>query len=351
MSDTGHDRPLEKRETSPPPSGAMLFARFLALRILQGLPVLALVAVGVFVLLELAEGDAVDAYLAGIGSGDAGFAAQLRERYGLGDSLWTRFLTYITQLLQLDLGYSFAFSRDVSSVILERLPNTLLMMVSAILLSASMGVLLGGLAALRRGGATDVIVSSTALVLNAMPGFWLGLLGIILFAVKLRWLPIGGLSTLDADFGPIRSTLDVAQHLVLPVVTLALTYLALYVRLMRGAMIEAGNSGWVHAARARGVPRRNVVLRHMARPALLPVVTMIGLQSGTLLGGSVVIESVFSIPGLGALAFEAVTQRDLPLLAGILLAGTLLVVTVNIVIDLIYRLLDPRVRLGAEGAG
>lgn len=349
MSDAGHDTHMEVTTAPPPNSGAVLFVRFLALRCLQALPVLALVAVGVFVLLELAEGDAVDAYLAGIGSGDAGFAAQLRERYGLGDSLWTRFATYITQLVQLDLGFSVAFSRDVGSVILERLPNTLLMMVSAIMLSASLGVLLGGLAALHRGKPADIAITSSALILNAMPGFWLGLLGIILFAVKLRWLPIGGLSTLDADYGPIRSTLDVARHLVLPVVTLALTYLALYVRLMRGAMIEASNSGWVHAARARGVPHRNVVLRHMARPALLPVVTMIGLQSGTLLGGSVVIESVFSIPGLGALAFEAVTQRDLPLLAGILLAGTLLVVAVNIAIDLIYRLLDPRVRLGTEG--
>jgi peptide/nickel transport system permease protein len=326
----------------------MLFVRFLIRRILQGLPVLALVAVGVFILLELAEGDAVDAYLAGIGSGDAGFAAQLRERYGLGDSLWTRFATYVMQLVQFDLGYSVAFSRDVVSVILERLPNTLLMMVSAICLSASMGAILGGWAALKRGGPIDIIITSAALVLNAMPGFWLGLLGIILFAVKLRWLPIGGISTLDADYGPIRATLDTAWHLVLPVVTLALTYLALYVRLMRGAMIETGTSGWVQAARARGVPHRNIVLHHMARPALLPIVTMIGLQSGTLLGGSVVIESVFSIPGLGALAFEAVTQRDLPLLAGILLAGTLLVIIVNIAIDLLYHLLDPRVRPEAE---
>ena len=155
------------------------------------------------------------------------------------------------------------------------------------------------------------------------------------------------MTTLDADFSPLGSVLDLALHLVLPVFTLALTYLALYVRLMRGAMIEADASGWVLAARARGLSARRIALRHIARPALLPVVTMIGLQSGTLLGGSIVIETVFSIPGLGALAFEAVIQRDLQLLAGILLAGTLLVVVVNVVIDLIYRFLDPRVRLDA----
>jgi len=348
MSAEGPD--TADRSSPAPPSGTVQFVRYLVRRLAQAVPVLAIVAVGVFGLLEMSEGDAVDAYLAGIGAGDAGFAADLRERYGLGEGPGTRFLTYVMRLVQFDLGQSVAFSRDVVSVILERLPNTFLMMVSAIMLSASMGVLLGGVAALRRGGPVDAGITVGALILNAMPGFWLGLLGIILFAVKLRWLPIGGLSTLDADYGPIGATLDVARHLVLPVTTLALTYLALYVRLMRGAMIEVGKSGWVTAARSRGIPESNIVLRHIGRPAVLPVVTMIGLQSGTLLGGSVIIESVFSIPGLGSLAFEAVKQRDLQLLAGILLAGTVLVVIVNILVDVIYGLLDPRVRVGSDQA-
>ncbi len=340
----------EATTASARPSRGGRLAFYLIRRIGQAIPVLILVALGVFGLLEMAQGDAVDAYLAGLGSVDASFAADLRERYALGDTLGTRFLTYVSRLATLDLGYSIAFSRDVGAVIWDRLPNTLLMMGSAICLSSGLGVLLGGIAALRRGGVTDGVISVTALVLNAMPGFWLGLLGIIAFGVKLQWFPIGGISTFDSGYGPVRGTLDVAWHLVLPVVTLALTYLALYVRLMRGAMIDAGNSGWVEAARARGLPRRTIVLRHMARPALLPVATMIGLQAGTLLGGSVVIETVFAIPGLGALAFEAVTQRDLPLLAGILLAGTVLVVAVNIVVDLAYGLLDPRVVLGGDGA-
>ena len=323
---------------------------YLARRVLQAVPVLVLVALGVFVLLEMAEGDAVDAYLAGIGGGDASFAETLRARYDLGDNLGARFITYAARLATFDLGHSIAFSRDVSAVILDRLPNTLMMMTSAILVSAAFGVLLGGIAALRRGRPADAAITLAAVVLNATPGFWLGLLAIVLFAVKLRWLPIGGIATFDANLGPVGTVLDTARHLVLPVFTLALTYLALYVRLMRGAMIEAGASGWVIAARARGVPARNITLRHMALPALLPVVTMLGLQAGTLLGGSVVIETVFAIPGLGALAYEAVSQRDLPLLAGILLAGTLLVVAMNIVIDLVYGLLDPRVSLAGGRA-
>jgi peptide/nickel transport system permease protein len=325
--------------------------RFVGRRLVQAVPVLLLVAVAVFALLELAEGDAVDAYLAGTGSGDAGFAAELRERYGLNDSLALRFATYMTRLATLDLGPSIAFARPVAEVIAERLPVTLLLMGSAVCLSGALGVILGGIAGWRYGRAEDRAITVAALVLNAMPGFWLGLLGLILFAVKLRWLPLGGIGTIGAELGPVAAVADTARHLVLPVATLALTYLALYVRLMRAAMIEAAGSGWVLAARARGLGERRIVLRHMARPALLPVVTMLGLQAGAMLGGSVVIETVFAIPGLGRLAFEAVTQRDLTLLAGILLAGTVMVIAVNIAVDLVYRRLDPRIADDADGGG
>ncbi len=320
-----------------------MLLRFIGNRVWQALPVVLIVAVGVFFLLEMAEGDAVDAYFATTGAGDAGLAAQLREQYGLADSIGTRFLTYMTRLATLDLGYSVAFSRPVTEVIASRLPVTLMLMGTSILVSGSLGVLLGGIASWRRGRPTDAGITVSALVFNAMPGFWLGLLGIILFAVKLRWLPLGGIGTIGADLSGLESLLDTVRHLVLPVMTLAITYLALYVRLMRAAMNEAADSGWALAARARGLPESKIVLRHMARPALLPVVTMLGLKAGAMLGGSVVIETVFAIPGLGRLSYEAVTQRDLPLLAAILLAGTLVVVIVNILIDLFYRKLDPRI--------
>jgi len=322
--------------------------RFFGRRLWQAVPVILIVAIGVFLLLEIAEGDTVDAYFASTGAGDVGLAAQLREQYGLVDSIGTRFLTYITRLVRFDLGYSIAFSRPVIEVIASRLPVTLMLMGTSILISGSLGVLLGGIAAWRRGRPSDMGITVAALVLNAMPGFWLGLLALILFAVKLRWLPLGGIGTIGADFSFIAGVLDTVRHLVLPVMTLALTYLALYVRLMRAAMIEAADSGWALAARARGLPERQILLRHMARPALLPVVTMLGLKAGAMLGGSVVIETVFAVPGLGRLSYEAVTQRDLPLLAAILLAGTLVVVAVNIVVDLLYRRLDPRI---ADAAG
>jgi peptide/nickel transport system permease protein len=325
--------------------------RHILRRLLQALPVLALVATGVFALLEIAEGDAVDAYLAGTGGGEAGFAAELRERYGLADGIGTRFATYALRLATLDLGWSIAFARPVGALILERLPNTLMLMGAAVLLSASLGVVLGGIAARRYGKPADAVITTTALVLNAMPGFWLGLLLLILFAVRLRWLPLGGIGTLGGEATGLAAMADTARHLVLPVTTLSLTYLALYVRLMRAAMLETAGSFWVVAARSRGLPARRIVLNHIARPALLPVVTMLGLQAGAMLGGSVVIETVFAIPGLGSLAYEAVSQRDLPLLAGILLAGTVLVVLVNLLVDLLYHRLDPRLDGVPAGGG
>lgn len=315
---------------------------FILRRLAHAIPVLFIVAVGVFFLLELAPGDAVDAYLAETGGGDQAFAERLRAQWGLDQSLPLRFLIYMEALVTLDLGYSVAVSAPVVEAILVRLPNTIMLMGAAILLSATLGVLLGGFSAMRRGRPEDGILSATGLVLNSMPNFWLALIFIVVFVVGLGWFPLAGISSIDPPDDPIGRVLDTAWHLVLPVVTLALTYMALYQRLMRSAMIETRSSGWVRAARARGLPSSRIVRGHIARPALLPVVTMLGLQAGTMLGGSVVIETVFSIPGLGNLAFLAVSRRDLPLIAGVILAGAVMVIVINLLVDLSYSRLDPR---------
>lgn len=317
--------------------------RFLVRRLLHAIPVLAIVAVGVFVLLELAPGDAVDAYLAQTGAGDAAFAERLRQEWGLDQSLPVRFLIYLESIVTLDLGWSVAVSAPVVDTILARLPVTVLLMGSAIVLSAGLGMLLGAVAAQRRGGIVDGTLSVLSLALNAMPGFWLALLLIVVFVVRLRWFPLSGIASLQPPDDPLGRLLDTAWHLVLPVVTLALTYLALYQRLMRGAMTETRDSSWVRAAHARGIPSGRVTRGHIARPALIPVVTMLGLQIGTMLGGSVVIETVFSIPGLGNLAYLAVSRRDLPLVAGVVLASAVMVIVINLIVDLSYARLDPRV--------
>jgi len=319
-------------------------------RLIHAVPVIFIVAVGVFFLLELAPGDAVDAYLAETGSGDKAFAERLREEWGLDQSLPLRFFIYMEALFTLDLGWSVAVSAPVVDAILVRLPNTVMLMAAAILVSAGLGMLLGGLSAMRHGRPEDGALSAIGLALNSMPNFWLALILIVVFVVGLGWFPLAGVASIDPPDDPIGRVLDTAWHLVLPVLTLALTYMALYQRLMRSAMIETKSSGWVRAARARGLPNSRIVRGHIARPALLPVVTMLGLQAGTMLGGSVVIETVFSIPGLGNLAFLAVSRRDLPLIAGVILAGTLMVIVINLLVDLSYARLDPRTT-DERGAG
>jgi peptide/nickel transport system permease protein len=314
-------------------------------RLVGAVAVLAIVIVGGFFLLEAAPGDAVDAYVASTG-GDAGMIEELRKAWGLDRSPLARFGLYVWSLAQLDLGRSVTFSRPVLDVVLERLPNTLLLMGSATALSFSLGSLLGILAGSRPGSLRDRLLSIGSLALYAVPGFWLGLVLTVLFSVQLRWFPVSGIETIASGKQGLDRALDIGRHLVLPVASLGLIYLALYLRVMRAGMAEAWRMDFVLAARARGLPRRRIVIGHVARNALLPLVTMLGLQSAAMLGGSVVIESLFSVPGLGRLAQEAVAGRDTPLLLGIILVSAVLVVIINLAVDILYAVLDPRVGAG-----
>lgn len=323
--------------------------RLIRRRLIGSVAVLLIVITGTFLLLEAAPGDAVDAYVVSVG-GDAGMIEELRRRWGLDQSAATRFAIYISSLARLDLGHSVAFSRPILDVILERLPNTLLLMGSATALSFCLGTFLGVVAGSRPGSFRDRFLSIGSLALYAVPGFWLGLVLIVVFSVQLRWLPLGGIETIASGKTGAARSLDIARHLVLPVASFGFIYLALYLRMMRAGMAEVWRMDFVLAARARGIARRRIVLRHVARNALLPLVTMLGLQSAAMLGGSVVIESVFSVPGLGRLAQEAVAARDTPLLLGIILISAVLVIIVNLAVDLLYAALDPRVGSNREAA-
>ena len=317
-------------------------------RLVGSIFVLLIVVIGTFLLLEAAPGDAVDAYIVSTG-GDAGMIELLRHRWGLDQSELTRLANYLWALLHLDLGQSVTFSRPVRDVILERLPTTLLLMVSATALSFGLGSALGVYAGARPGSFRDRVLSIGSLALYAIPGFWLGLVLIVVFAVDLRWLPIGGIETLASSKTGLDRAGGTEIHLLLPVSALGFIYLALYLRMMRAGMAEVWRQDFILAARARGLSRRAIV-RHVARNALLPLVTMLGLQSAQMLGGSVVIESVFSVPGLGRLAQEAVAQRDTPLLLGIILISAVLVIVINLLVDIAYAALDPRVGAGEAGA-
>ncbi|MBV2143707.1 ABC transporter permease [Falsochrobactrum sp. TDYN1] len=316
-------------------------------RLTGSLLVLLIVIIGCFLMLETAPGDAVDAYAVSFG-GDAGQIAELRARWGLDQSIWHRLFAYLAALAQGSLGWSVSFSRPILGVVLERLPNTLLLMGAATALSFAAGSLMGIVAGARPGSFRDRFLSVTSLVLYAIPGFWLALVLVIAFSIKLRWLPSSGIETIASGRHGLARAADIAAHLVLPVVSLSLIYLALYLRVMRASMAEIWHMDFVRALRARGISRPRIALRHVARNALLPLVTMLGLQAASMLGGSVVIESVFAVPGLGRLAQEAVAARDTPLLLGVILTSAIMVILVNFLVDLVYLWLDPRIATGRE---
>lgn len=316
-------------------------------RLLTALPVLLIVVCATFLLLEAAPGDAVDAYILSSGGGDAELIAKLRVEWGLDQSAVSRLGVYVWSLLHGDLGWSVLFGRPISSVILERLPTTLLLMTGAIALSFFLGTSLGIVAGARPGSIQDRLLSIGSLILYAIPGFWLGLVLAIIFAVHLRWLPSAGIESIASGKHGMARVLDIARHLVLPVVSLGMIYLALYIRMMRTGMAEAWRQDFVRGLRARGLPRA-IIVRRIVRNALLPLVTMLGVQCAAMLGGSVVIESVFAVPGFGRLAHEAVSARDTPLLLGVILSSAVLVILVNLVVDAVYAWLDPRI--GSTGA-
>lgn len=318
-------------------------------RLILSVPVLLLVVIGTFFLLEAAGGDAVDAYAGEIGA-DAGTIERLRVEWGLAEGPFTRLLTYLWSLVHLDLGWSVSQSRPIVEVLLERLPVTLLLMGSSIAFSFGVGAVLGIAAGARPSSIRDRSLSIGALALYAVPGFWLGLVLQLTFSVSLGWLPFAGFETIASGLSGPRRALDIAWHLVLPTLSLGLIYLALYLRVMRSGMAEIWRTDFIRNAVAKGIPRRRIVLRHVARNALLPLVTILGTQAATMLGGSVVIESVFGVPGLGLLAEAAVRSRDTPLLLGIVLISAVTVVIVNLVIDVAYAFLDPRIGSGPERA-
>jgi peptide/nickel transport system permease protein len=333
-----------------PEVAVSLFARvgvagFLARRLVQAVPTVLLIIVVNFLVLHLTPGDVVDVLAGEAGAATPEYVAMLRQRFGLDRPLWTQLLQYVWGVLHLDLGFSFRHNMTVVELTLARLPATLLLMSVSIGLAVALGLVLGVTAARRVNRPADGAIAVLALLSYATPTFWIGLMFIVLFSVKLGWLPTGGMTSVGANYsGPARA-LDVAHHLVLPTVSLALFYAAIYTRLMRAAMLEVAGQDYVRTARAKGIAEGRIAAHHVLRNALLPLVTMVGVQVGSLLGGSVLVETVFGWPGLGRLAFEAVQQRDYSLLLGILFMSSLLVIAVNLVVDLLYALLDPRIEL------
>ncbi len=314
-------------------------------RVLLGIPVLFGVATLNFFLIHLAPGDPASVMAGEGGSATPEYLAMLRHKFGLDQPLPVQFWHYITNVAQLDLGYSFRDDESVLSLIGDRIGPTLLLMGTAFVLSVGLGTLLGLLAGTQRNGARDAAISVLALLASATPTFWLGLMLIVLFSIRLEWLPTSGFETIGAFNEGLPYVLDVLQHLILPAVSLAVFYLAIYVRVMRASVIEQTRQNYVTTARAKGQTERGIMFGHVLRNALLPVVTMAGVQAGNLIGGSVIVEAVFGWPGIGTLAFSALQGRDFNLLLGIFLVSACVVVALNLLVDIAYSLLDPRVEI------
>lgn len=320
--------------------------RFVARRLAQGVPVVAGIALTNFLILHLAPGDAVDVLAGDAGGATPEYMAELRHQFGLDQPLIVQLYRYLESLAHFDLGFSHSNEMAVITLIMSRLPATLLLMSVALAIAVLAGSALGLVAAVRVRTATDSAISIAVLILHAVPPFWFGLMAIVVFSVKLGWLPSGGIVSLDRPTAAFATIGDVVRHLTLPALTLANFYLAAYTRLTRASMLELRGADFVRTARAKGATEARVVLVHTLRNALLPMVTMLGLQASALLSGAVVVESVFGWPGLGRLAFEAVASRDLNLLLGILFLSSILVTAVNIGVDVLYAVLDPRVAYG-----
>ena len=326
--------------------GSARLLRYVLRRLLQAIPVILGVVILNFLLLQLAPGDAATVLAGEAGGAPAEYVQALRERFGLDKPVAVQLALYVKNILALDLGYSFRNQSPVLPLILARLSATLLLMGTTLVLSIGGGILLGLLAAVWVRTWKDHLISVVAIIAYAMPLFWIGLMLILLFAVKLDWLPTSGMEDAAAFYEGSERIIDIARHLVLPAITLSLFYMALYARMMRATMLEQRGLDYVTTARAKGLTERQITLRHLVRNAIMPVVTVAGVQVGGLLGGSVVVESVFAWPGLGQLAFQSLFARDLNLLLGIFFISSCLVVLVNIVVDVVYVLLDPRVRVG-----
>ncbi len=323
----------------------MQLIRTLFVRFGNAIALILAVVVLNFFLLQLAPGD-----MAEVLAGEAGGASQevldnIRATYGLDKPLIVQLGNYLGKAVQGDLGHSFYYNTSVSSLILRRLGPTLLLVITSIVIAILLGTLLGVLASRKPDGFFSGVITVLSLVGYSMPVFWTAMMLILLLAWVVPVFPISGMQSIITKDGFWQQALDIAYHLVLPAVTLSIIYLAQYSRLARASMLEVLNSDFVRTARAKGLVERKVIFKHALRNAILPIITIAGLQFGGVISGAVLVETVFNWPGLGTLAFDSILRRDHPTLLGILLFSATLVIIANLITDFCYQIADPRIKV------
>lgn len=320
---------------------------FISRRIASGVVMICAVIILNFLLLSAAPGDIADVLAVQAGGATAEQTAQIREHLGLDKSVLSRLATYVEQVAQGHLGKSLFYNDSVTTLIAQRLPNTLILVLPAMFIAVVLGTLLGVISAYRRTGVLNFSVTFLSLAGFAAPVFWSGMVLLIVFAYWLPWFPPSGMFDIGGEPEGMDAFWQIAHHLVLPVISLSMVYLAQYSRQARATMLDVLGSDYVRTARAKGLREKAVVYRHALKNAVLPVLTLAGLQFSHALAGAVLVETVFNWPGLGRLAFDAVLNRDFPLMLGILLVSAILVVVANILVDWLYSVIDPRIKLEA----
>jgi ABC-type dipeptide/oligopeptide/nickel transport system permease component len=312
-------------------------------RLFHAVPLILCVIVFNFILIHLAPGDPIQSLVGEFPAPEA-YISEVRKAFGLDKPLLVQLLLYIRKVATGDLGFSFYYKQPVLTVILHRVPATLQLMIPALLFSALAGVLLGILSSRKPYSLLDNTISTAALVGYCIPAFWLGQMLMLVFSIKLGWLPAQGLGTVGLDLKGLTALGDRMSHLLLPALALSIRHIAINARMMRGSMLEVSYEDFITLARSKGLEENKIIVRHMLPNALLPVITIIGLDVGFLFTGSVLVETVFGWPGIGRLMYESIVKRDYPVLMGNFLITTVLVVIVNLIVDLIYVWLDPRVK-------
>jgi peptide/nickel transport system permease protein len=311
--------------------------QYLLRRFIAAIPVMFLVSLMSFAVIWLVPGDPASSFLDASATQEQ--IARIRQELGLNQPLWQQMLHWYGRVLTGDLGQSILLHRSVGEALLERLPVTLSLAALALVLAAVLGISAGIFAAMHRGGTADRAVMTASLLGLSVPDFWLGLVMIVVFAVGLGWLPSGG-------FVPItESVVGWMRTMTLPALTLALVQTGFIARMTRSAMLDVLHQDFIRTADAKGLKHGFVVLRHGLPNAMLPILTVLGIIAGSLLGGAVVVEQVFSLPGVGRLIIGAIMSRDFPVIQGGLLFLAAIYVVINLMVDLLYAVVDPRVRL------
>lgn len=316
--------------------------RYIIRRILQAIPLLFLLSLAMFGLIHLLPGGA-EAVLFNPRLTAAARAA-LRARMGLDDPFYLQYVKWISAALTGNFGYSFNTNEPVSAILARRFPNTLELFGIAFAVALTLAILIGVLSAVRQGTATDYSLTILAYVGISMPAFLLGLLLQDIFGVKLQWLPTSGTGSYGLALSPLASFTDHLQHLILPVIALSILFIAGWSRYMRSSMIEVVKQDYMRTARAKGVGTGALLVRHALRNAVIPLITIVALDFGAIAGGATITEGVFAWPGMGLLFIDSLTRRDYPVLIAMLMLSAFLVIAFNLIADILYAVMDPRIR-------